>query len=208
MARFGNPRICFVLLLVIFFASIAAQIFLPDDPDAASAVSQPDGVLAPNAPVQTSSDAASFHLKDALLTPLANFDITARVLARKTYQDGKTGDLMPVDFALGWGKMSDSAVLKNFHFKLADRFFHWTIDSASIPREEIETHSANLHLIPASSAILDQIQQVRVGNIVHIKGWLVKAERKDGWSIMSSLTRNDTGDGACEVVYVKEIDVK
>ena len=37
---------------------------------------------------------------------------------------------------------------------------------------------------------------------VRIDGWLVEASASDGWRWRSSTTRDDTGGGACEVVYV------
>jgi hypothetical protein len=45
------------------------------------------------------------------LTSLASFDIRARVLARERYRFDRAADLSPIDLALGWGRMSESAVL-------------------------------------------------------------------------------------------------
>jgi hypothetical protein len=48
---------------------------------------------------------------------------------------------------------------------------------------------------------------VRAGDRVRIEGWLVEATAPDGWRWRSSLTREDTGNGACELVYVCAIEV-
>jgi hypothetical protein len=37
---------------------------------------------------------------------------------------------------------------------------------------------------------------------VRIDGWLVQVRASDGWQWRSSLTREDAGAGACELVYV------
>ena len=42
---------------------------------------------------------------------------------------------------------------------------------------------------------------------VRIDGWLVEAKAGDGWHWRSSLTRKDTGAGACEVIFVRELQV-
>ena len=44
----------------------------------------------------------------------------------------------------------------------------------------------------------DQIE----GDRVRVDGWLVQLDRPGGWRWRSSLTREDSGGGACEVVYV------
>jgi hypothetical protein len=49
---------------------------------------------------------------------------------------------------------------------------------------------------------------VRVGAIVHFDGELVEAAARDGWTMRSSLTREDTGNGACELVWVEHLDLR
>ena len=65
--------------------------------------------------------------------------------------------------------------------------------------------SANMHLIPADSNVRRQLKHVRAGNVVHLRGYLVNARRADGFTWNSSLTRNDTGAGACELFYVASV---
>src|SRR6185437_4176759 len=61
--------------------------------------------------------------------------------------------LVPEDFALGWGRMSDSAVLQQIDITQSARFYYWSVRQFPIPRREIETHSANMHLIPADAGV-------------------------------------------------------
>jgi len=42
--------------------------------------------------------------------------------------------------------------------------------------------------------------------IVKLEGYLVRIDGKNGYVWESSLTRNDTGAHACEVVFVKSIE--
>lgn len=67
---------------------------------------------------------------------------------------------------------------------------------------EIVRSSANMHLIPADAAVAQALRGVRAGQNVRIDGWLVQADAPDGWRWRSSLTREDSGGGACELVYV------
>jgi len=169
---------------------------------------QPEpGVLAAEAPVQVDLDhGAQLQRGDVTLTTRAHFDITARVLSRKDYSQGTDGELVPLDLALGWGRMSDSAVLDRIDIRQSGRFYYWHVENFPIPRREIETSSANMHMIPADPDVKRQLEQVRTGELVHLEGFLVDASRPGGWHWNSSLSRDDTGAGACELVYVERVD--
>ena len=52
------------------------------------------------------------------------------------------------------------------------------------------------------------IKGARKGQVVALEGYLVKVISKDGWWWKSSLTRNDTGNGACEVIWVEEVEIR
>lgn len=165
------------------------------------------GVLAAELPAQVDLDhGAQLKHGDVTLTTRAHFDITARVLSRKDYSGGADARLIPTDLALGWGRMSDSDVLAKIDISQSGRFYYWHVKEFPIPRREIETSSANMHMIPASEDVRRQLEQVRQGELVHIAGFLVDASRADGWRWNTSLTRDDTGAGACELIYVERVD--
>lgn len=142
-----------------------------------------------------------------LITPLASFDIKAKVLSKEAYLLGRESDLSSIDLALGWQKMSDESVLDNIEISQSGRWYRWRTDAFPIPRREIETQSANMHLIPANDLIEDMIDQVKQGQIIRIIGSLVRVDAKDGWHWQSSLTREDTGAHACELVYVTDFEL-
>lgn len=173
-------------------------------------IARADGVLAPNDPVQSGFDTPqpTFPFKDAILHPLAKFSLTARVLSRDDYRFDAESDLSPTDLAFGWGRMSDSAVLRGIDISQSGRFYYWQTKAFPIPRREIETHSANMHMIPADASVAYELKRVRVGDVVALEGMLVEADKANGWRWRSSLTRDDTGDGACELVYVQLLAIQ
>ena len=69
-------------------------------------------------------------------------------------------------------------------------------------------HSANMHMIPKDEAVQEVLERVRKGDVVYIRGKLVRVNTTDGWHWSSSLSRNDTGKGACEIIYVEEVDIQ
>lgn len=76
-----------------------------------------------------------------------------------------------------------------------------------IPTNEVIVSSANMHMVPADDFVRRQIKKARPGSIIKLKGYLVSIVADDGWNWSSSLTRNDTGDGACELIFVQDFEV-
>ena len=164
-----------------------------------------NGVVASQTPLQSSISDDGFILNGYTITPLESFQIEARVLSTKHYTFDREADLAPVDLALGWGRMSDESILKDIAISQSGRFYHWRVKDFPIPRKEIETHSANMHMVPANQQIENTLKSIRPGQVVSIQGDLIQANAADGWRWKSSLTRNDTGGGACELVYVTQV---
>lgn len=149
------------------------------------------------------SSLAPFKLKAATLTPLAGFSVDARVLSRRDYRSDREAELSPVDLALGWGRMRDDAVLSQLDITQSGRWYRYRYGGTPpIPPSEIDRSAANMHMIPGSHAIATALDEVEPGERVRIDGWLVEAQAPDGWRWRSSTTRDDTGQGACELVYV------
>ena len=169
----------------------------------------PPRVRSGDSPRQTDVPAslAPFRLQAATLKPLAGFSVEARVLSREDYSVGREADLSPTDLALGWGRMRDDDVLSRLDISQGGRFYsyRWE-DQPPLPPPEIVRSSANMHLIPANEAAAEALRRVRKDDRVRIDGWLVEAEAGDGWRWRSSTTREDSGAGACEVIYVCSIE--
>ena len=170
--------------------------------------SAPPGVLAPAEPLQTDiAGGAPIAHGRWTLTPRAHYDITARVLGRERYHTDRLSSLVPVDLALGWGPMSDSAVLTPLKVEQSARFYwvRWPAVPPLAPAE-ILRHSANLHAIPADARTERVLERLREGEVVRLTGELVDARRDDGAYVNTSLSREDTGAGACEVMLVEAIE--
>lgn len=173
------------------------------------AISHPPGVLAEHAPVQDAVDRMPKLAKPGYeIAPLARFSIEARVLRAEHYRLDRGAELAPVDLALGWGPMSDTAVLEKLEITQGMRFYHWKADTLPIPRRDIETQSANMHMVPADESVARVLKGARRGNIVKLSGYLIEARAPDGWRWRSSLTRDDTGSGACELIWVERVELR
>jgi len=195
-------------LAVALFA--AAVYFAWDHIVPERAIVRGPGVLAAKVPAQkaVAREAPVFQKDGFRIAAVAEFSMQARVIRAKSYCCDGPDRLAPIDVVFGWGRMSDETVLKRLDISQSGRFYFWRYEGAPpIPRREIETFSANMHLIPATKAIEKQLAKLRPGNIVTLKGYLVEVAGEGGFVWRSSLTREDTGNGACELIWVDELDV-
>jgi len=175
---------------------------------ATSACPLPPLVARGAAPLQSEVPSAmpTLRIEGATLQPLAGFSVEARVLGREDYRMGREADFSPTDLALGWGRMTEDAVLAQLNISQGGRWYRYSWQrEPPIPVAEIVRGSANMHMVPADDAVAAALREVDAGDRVRIDGWLVQVTTPDGWRWRSSLTREDSGGGACEVVYVCSI---
>lgn len=169
------------------------------------------GMTAPLQPEQNNLDYEdSFVFKEYSITPLANFNIQAKILSKKSYSTflgDRESDLSPIDLALGWDKMSDDDILKHIRISQSGRWYRWRSKNPPIPLDEIKNNSANMHIIPLNNDILSTINSACKGSTIELEGQLVRVNHKDEWRWKSSLTRTDSGSGACEIVFVHHAKV-
>lgn len=187
-------------LTVVALLGAIISLFLSGRP-----IKHPPGMLVPNAPDQRDIPPKTLpSVRGWSLTALAEYHLRGRVLGTKRYRSGVNAELAPTDVAVGWGKMSDQAVLDQFSLSMTNRFFFYEWSAApAIPVSEIETSAANNHVIPANDDVRRVIRSLRSGHIVTMNGYLVNAIGPDGATWNSSLRRDDTGNGACELFYVE-----
>jgi hypothetical protein len=165
------------------------------------------GMSAPAQPIQGETDTEPFEYQEYRITPLASYEVTARVLSKLEYKDDKSSSISPVDFALGWDVMSDATILADLNISQSNRWFYVSWQRAYVDVNQVKTNSANTHILPSSPEVLRKISNVKQDDIVHLQGYLVEVTNKNGFLWRSSLKRDDTGDGSCEVFWITDVNI-
>jgi hypothetical protein len=201
LAVFVRDYVSLHTIIPLIIIAVLIYLVLPE-----RQIHQFSGILVSQEPIQNNLDRMpSFSFKGFSITPLASYDITARVLAKEIYRTGHESGLVPVDLLLGWQQMSDTSLLKHFTFHLSGRYYTSQVDS-NVPMSKINAQLANNHLIPAARAIEHRLKNARVGQILRLQGYLVRVDGANGYSWTSSLSRTDEGWGACELVFVEHAE--
>ena len=168
----------------------------------------PSGITAPDQPNQVNmTETKEWKLDDYNFKALAEYQIKARVLSRNNFSVGEESELSPLDLALGWGPMSDQSVIDKIDISQSNRWYHWQADLLPIPKREISLNSANVHIVPKDEVVKEKFDKVYKGSLIEMKGYLVEITKKDGWHWKSSVRRDDTGGGSCELFWVEDLQI-
>ena len=144
------------------------------------------------------------------LTPRFRWDEAARVMSEEPYRFDRGAGLIPMDWALAWGPVLLPPYAGRIHYTQTSRFYMWGYSGAGLDRDTIVTHTANTHIIPATSRLKHAASCVRRGDDVRLEGWLVDVEGIDDPSFRwtTSVSRSDEGPGGCETVYLTRLTVR
>jgi hypothetical protein len=168
------------------------------------------GILIAESPRQAAlGEPATTVMGEFKLTHRAAFVLRARVLSVEKYGWGSQADLSPVDLALGWGVMSDQSVLDQITITQGGRWYYTRYDlPAPVSDQQIIGNSSNMHMIPADDWVRKKLSKVRKGDILQINGYLVDVDADSGFNWRTSLRRDDTGNGSCEIFFVESLYIE
>lgn len=142
------------------------------------------------------------------LTPMAEYRIDAMIVGTKQYSSDWNSQISPMDLALAWGGLAKADYNKYIEYEQRDRWYYYRYNKNSpFDSSYISNHSSNNHIIPATENLKRILLKMEVKQAVLLQGYLVNVDgASDGRTVWwrTSLTRTDTGNGACEIIYVKK----
>jgi hypothetical protein len=190
----GLIALALLIVILVYF-------FYPE-----TVITYPAGITAPDQPKQINLvGTKEWKLDEFSFKALAEYIIKARVLSRNNFSVGRESEISPFDLALGWGPMSDQSITDKIDISQSNRWYRWKADVLPIQTREISLNSANVHIIPKDETIEKKFDEVYKGSLIEMKGYLVEITTTEGWRWKSSLKRDDTAGGSCELFWVEEL---
>ena len=112
------------------------------------------------------------------------------------------------DLCVVWGRNIRSGVYREMKFWNRDFTCMCEFPDEEIARLFSASHLSNNHLLCADKRLSRQILRARPGDPVYFKGYLAEySQPANQFFRGTSRSRDDTGDGACETVYVTEFRI-
>lgn len=170
-----------------------------------------------DAPDQQPADREPFSVRlndvDYRIEPLYDYELHGLVVSYQHHDGDRmlhrlwNDHLNIADLCVVWGRNASDLDLNAFDFWNGQfTCFFRTRDSDAWRRFDSAAISNN-HLITEDGYLRDRIEAVRIGDQIHLKGWLASYSNADGFNRGTSTTRTDTGNGACETIYVTSFEI-
>jgi hypothetical protein len=145
------------------------------------------------------------------ITPLAHYVLRGVVVSRESYHTGWNASLSLCDVAVVWGELAVGDGWRKLAWSQSGRWYYWRWHGEQpFTNAVVATNSSNTHVIPASPNLAAAAKSLAPGDIAELAGDLVRIDGRRGqekvwWA--SSLSRSDTGDGSCELLYLRRLRV-
>lgn len=173
-----------------------------------SVLSEPRQTLTDKRPFEAAYNGVAYRVE-----PEFDYDLAGLVVSYR-HHDGNSrmhfranDHLNMLDACVVWGDSASSPTLNRIRF--------WngiftcnasTRDSEAWNNFQMEQLSNN-HLISDDDAIRRNVKKIAIGDQVRVRGYLASYSSEQGGRRGTSTTRTDTGDGACETLYVEQFEI-
>ena len=170
-------------------------------------------------PVQTDEPSPPFEVERKgilyLVTPVLGYEIRGLVvsehdsraftdLSHERWKD----NLNIKDVCLVWGQNIATGVYRKMKFRNRDFTCYYSYPNSATGKLFTENALSNNHLLAGDDHTARKVGMVRRGDQIRVRGWLASYERPGTpFRRGTSTTREDRGNGACETIYVTELEV-
>ncbi|MFT0213683.1 hypothetical protein VQ643_13930 [Pseudomonas sp. F1_0610] len=168
-------------------------------------------------PIQLPTGATQFIAQtqrtNYYVKPLYQYELNGLVVSmskpREHYMADIDNDFKAVDLCVVFGDNLINNLYRSLTFRNGDFTCFISTDDYSIWRQFNMEHISNNHLITNDPAMVKRLRNIKIGDQVTIKGYLAEYGFENGRLIRGSSTvRNDTGNGACETIFVQHLHVE
>ena len=169
-----------------------------------------------NEPAQTATGErpfkVSFNDVEYLVEPEFEYDITGMIVSYRHHDNNSrmhrlaNDHLNMLDVCVVWGDNTASELHKIDFWNGIFTCNVFTRDQAAWDSFDMNQLSNN-HLLSGNDDIRDRVRDIQIGDQIRVSGFLASYSSAQGGKRGTSTTRTDTGDGACETVYVKRFQI-
>ena len=153
---------------------------------------------------------------DYRIAPVADYEITGLVVSRHdadTWWDwihrASNDHLNVVDLCMVWGANAADGAYEKMSFSSGQFVCYYSSRDDTAWQPQYTRALSNNHLLTEDAHIARQLRNLRIGDQVRIGGQLASYSHDAGFAFTrgTSLTREDTGNGACETIFVREVEL-
>jgi hypothetical protein len=164
-------------------------------------------------PTGKKSFAAHYNDVEYLVEPEYEYELYGMVVSYRHHEGNSrmhlraSDHLNMLDVCVVWGDNATNPLIHKIKFW--NGIFTCNVNTGS--REAWDSFDmyqlSNNHLISDDDFIRDQVKGISIGDQIRVRGYLASYSNEGGGKRGTSTTRLDTGNGACETLYVEKFDI-
>lgn len=169
-----------------------------------------------NEPEQTATWEKPFYATvndvEYLIEPEYAYDLTGMIVSYRQHEGNSRMHLLAndhlnvADVCVVWGDNTESELQK---LDFWNGIFTCNVFTRNMQAwESFDMNQlSNNHLISDDDFIRRQVRKIQIGDQIRVRGYLASYSNPDGGKRGTSTTRTDTGDGACETVFIESFRI-
>jgi hypothetical protein len=170
-------------------------------------------------PLQTKIEvpefAATYNDEHFIVMPKYDYELNGLVVSYRLHDaDGgmmlhalNKDHLNVADYCVVWGESANPALLNQFDFSNGQFTCQYSTQSQDAWQAFNNQQLSNNHLLALDDEVRETIGDITIGDQITIKGWLAHYKNPMGYERGTSTVRTDSGNGACETIFVNEISI-
>lgn len=150
---------------------------------------------------------------DYRVQPLYAYELTGLVVSFKRFRPGigihdRWNDYINIaDICVVWGENTRNVDLNAFEFWNLEFTCNYSTRSVADWESFNPDQLSNNHIITNDEGLKEEIRKLEVGDQIHLRGWLSEYRQPGGPIRGTSTVRTDSGNGACETIYISEFRI-
>lgn len=168
-------------------------------------------------PIQRQSSKAPFDTQlkgiDYHVEPLYEYELYGLVVSYREHDGNQSlhkrwnDHLNMLDVCVVWSNNASSGLLNQLDFWNGQFTCNVQAKSNEVWSKFNMSQLSNNHLLSDDDGIRRAVSRLKVGDQIRVKGWLSSYTSAGGAPRRTSTTRTDTGNGACETIFVEQFDL-
>ncbi|NNC98455.1 MAG: hypothetical protein HKN88_10340 [Gammaproteobacteria bacterium] len=151
---------------------------------------------------------------DYKIKPLYDYELVGMIVSYKQH-DGNArlhkrwnDHLNVADYCVLWGETAVAKTLPKLNFWNGQFTCNFSTRDQQAWDNFNPSQLSNNHLVAADEYLRKKISKISIGDQIRIRGKLVEYQNLNtGGTRGTSITRDDTGDGACETIFVEQVQI-
>ena len=208
--RLGKWLICGGLVLLL--CALWMTSVLPEPPVLrAELLDEPEQVAVSRQPMPVAVGGIDYSVQ-----PLYKYDLYGLVVSKHDantwwdYLHKEWNDkLNVIDLCVVWGENVRDGAYRGISFSSGQFTCNYETSSSEAWAAFDTSAISNNHLLAADPLLARTMRDTRIGDQIHVRGYLAEYSHNHGFPFKrgTSTVRTDSGNGACETVYVEDFEV-